>query len=280
MIEYQFSRRHPGRTPECPESNGGQEETGREGNAPGDEQTVVRIEGRCVLGESQELTVIVVGFIGLGCWCCRQYQRCGGHPSGRSTKRRRTSGCGRPAPARKSGQSDSKGESGLVDGDLDVVRIHIPVRNDPGHAAADDTEVAEHEEEGTDSAAIWHPRSVPIAAKPDRGQCDLALVRTQVIVLNGVSSSGKTSIARVLREMLVTPWLLLGVDDLIRAVSDKGIEDGSLLEALRPDRRVGMAESQVAVVREGVVYDLIVDTTHASSESCAARILAQASTTM
>ncbi len=78
----------------------------------------------------------------------------------------------------------------------------------------------------------------------------------------------------------MTPWLLLGVDDLIRAVSDKGIEDGSLLEALRPDRRVGMAESQVAVVREGVVYDLIVDTTHASSESCAARILAQASTTM
>lgn len=31
-------------------------------------------------------------------------------------------------------------------------------------------------------------------------------------------------------------------------------------EALRPDRVAGMAESQLAVVREGVVYDLIVDT--------------------
>ncbi len=153
--------------------------------------------------------------------------------------------------------------------------------------------------------------------------------------------------------MLATPWLLLGVDDLIRAMSDKGIEDGSLLhigetgqveigpgwrdleaswyigiaaiaasgtgvivdevfldgvrsqerlrtalaglgvlwigvkcdrevararEALRPDRVAGMAESQAIVVHEGVVYDLTVDTTHGSSESCAARILAQTST--
>lgn len=153
--------------------------------------------------------------------------------------------------------------------------------------------------------------------------------------------------------MLPTPWLLLGIDDLIRAMPDKGLEDGSLLhigetgqvevgpgwrtleaswyigiaaiaasgtgvivdevfldggggqdrlrtafgglgvlwvgvkcdvkvtrarEALRPDRVAGMAESQVAVVHEGVGYDMIVDTSHATSESCAARILAQAST--
>ena len=153
--------------------------------------------------------------------------------------------------------------------------------------------------------------------------------------------------------MLPTPWLLLGIDDLIRAMPDKGLEDGSLLhigetgqvevgpgwrtleaswyigiaaiaasgtgvivdevfldgrggqdrlrtafgglgvlwvgvkcdrevtrarEALRPDRVAGMAESQAAVVHEGVAYDMIVDTSHATSESCAARILAQAST--
>jgi chloramphenicol 3-O phosphotransferase len=147
--------------------------------------------------------------------------------------------------------------------------------------------------------------------------------------------------------------LLLGIDDLIRAMPDKGIEDGSLLhigetgqvevgpgwrtleaswyigvaaiaasgtgvivdevfldgggsqerlrtvwdglgvlwvgvkcdrevararEVLRPDRVAGLAESQSAVVHEGVVYDMIVDTSHATSESCAARILAQAST--
>jgi chloramphenicol 3-O phosphotransferase len=153
--------------------------------------------------------------------------------------------------------------------------------------------------------------------------------------------------------MLPTPWLLLGIDDLIRAMPDKGLEDGSLLhigetgqvevgpgwrtleaswyigiaaiaasgtgvivdevfldggggqdrlrtafgglgvlwvgvkcdakvtrarEALRPDRVAGMAGSQAAVVHEGVGYDMIVDTSHATSESCAARILAQAST--
>jgi chloramphenicol 3-O phosphotransferase len=150
--------------------------------------------------------------------------------------------------------------------------------------------------------------------------------------------------------MLATPWLLLGIDDLIRAMPDKGLEDGSLLriddggqvdvgpgwqeleaswyvgvasiaasgtgvivddvflsggrnqerlraalgdlgvlwvgvtcdhavararEALRPDRVAGMAASQAAVVHEGVVYDLTVDTSHASPDSCAATILSR-----
>ena len=37
-----------------------------------------------------------------------------------------------------------------------------------------------------------------------------------VVVLNGGSSSGKTSIGRRLQELLPQPWLLVGVDDLIR----------------------------------------------------------------
>jgi chloramphenicol 3-O phosphotransferase len=153
--------------------------------------------------------------------------------------------------------------------------------------------------------------------------------------------------------MLTTPWLLLGVDDLIRAMPNEGLEDGSLLhigetgqvdvgpgwrdletswylglaaiaasgtgvildevflggkqsqerlraalgglrvlwvgvkcdpnvararEALRPDRVPGMAESQAALVHEGVVYDMTVDTSHASPESCAAEILSRMST--
>jgi chloramphenicol 3-O phosphotransferase len=152
--------------------------------------------------------------------------------------------------------------------------------------------------------------------------------------------------------MLPTPWLRLGIDDLIRAMPDKGIQDGSLLhiaetgqvevgpgwrdleaswylglaaiaasgtgvivddvflngrssqerlrmvfgglavlwvgvkcdheilrarEALRADRVPGMAESQAPFVHEGVVYDMVVDTSQASSESCAATILSQAS---
>ncbi|MEV5977935.1 chloramphenicol phosphotransferase CPT [Streptomyces sp. NPDC052114] len=39
--------------------------------------------------------------------------------------------------------------------------------------------------------------------------------RTQVIVLNGGSSSGKTGISRCLQAILPTPWIALGVDDLI-----------------------------------------------------------------
>jgi chloramphenicol 3-O phosphotransferase len=172
----------------------------------------------------------------------------------------------------------------------------------------------------------------------------------RVIVLNGVSSSGKTTLARSLQAILTSPWLLLGIDDLIRAMPDGGLEDGSLLqigdtgevhlgpgwpalaaswyrgvaaiaadgtgvivdevflsgrtnqdrlraaftglavfwvgvhcdgdiararEARRPDRVPGMAESQGARVHDGVVYDMTVDTSHASPESCAAQILSR-----
>jgi chloramphenicol 3-O phosphotransferase len=173
-------------------------------------------------------------------------------------------------------------------------------------------------------------------------------VSTQVIVLNGVSSSGKTTLGRSLQAMLPTHWLLLGIDDLIRAMPNEGLEDGSLLhidetgqvevgpgwrdlasswyigiaaiagsgtgvivdevflgggegqarlraafgnvgvlwvgvkcdvevararEALRQNRVPGMAESQAALVHEGVVYDITVDTSHASPATCAAEIL-------
>jgi chloramphenicol 3-O phosphotransferase len=53
---------------------------------------------------------------------------------------------------------------------------------------------------------------------------------TQVIVLNGGSSSGKSGIARCLQAVLPDPWLTLGVDMLIQAMpvslqtSDGGIE--------------------------------------------------------
>jgi chloramphenicol 3-O phosphotransferase len=171
---------------------------------------------------------------------------------------------------------------------------------------------------------------------------------TDLIVLNGGSSSGKSTIARCLQGILTRPWLLFGVDDLVEAIPQQGIEDGSLIrfhddgkvevghgwrvleaswylgmaaiaasgsgvildevfldggrsqqrlqaafvgldvlwvgvqcdsqvaaarEALRPDRVPGMAKSQAAVVHEGVVYDVIVDTSHASSEACAAKII-------
>ncbi|HVT42425.1 MAG TPA: AAA family ATPase [Acidimicrobiales bacterium] len=51
----------------------------------------------------------------------------------------------------------------------------------------------------------------------------------RVIVLNGASSSGKTTLGRSLQAVLPDPWLLLGIDDLIRAMPDEGLEDGTLL---------------------------------------------------
>ncbi|MDG9716055.1 chloramphenicol phosphotransferase CPT [Streptomyces sp. DH24] len=60
---------------------------------------------------------------------------------------------------------------------------------------------------------------------------------TQIIVLNGGSSSGKTGITRCLKAILPLPWISLGVDDLISALpakmmqSDAGVElgeDGSV----------------------------------------------------
>ncbi|MGH9293100.1 MAG: chloramphenicol phosphotransferase CPT family protein [Acidimicrobiales bacterium] len=179
-----------------------------------------------------------------------------------------------------------------------------------------------------------------------------------VVVLNGGSSSGKTSIARCLQRLLGPTWMSLSIDDLVRAlpggddvdeligvpraVTAVGTEgsivfgpDGSVIvgddfrrveaswygglaemgrcgtglildevfmsgrssqerlaaalsglpvvwvgvrcdpdvaaarERARPDRVTGMAHLQSERVHEGVVYDLIVDTTGASASDCA-----------
>ncbi|MFE6893425.1 chloramphenicol phosphotransferase CPT family protein [Streptomyces sp. NPDC057694] len=52
---------------------------------------------------------------------------------------------------------------------------------------------------------------------------------TDVIVLNGGSSSGKTSIARSLQELLPSLWLTLGTDTFVAALpsADAGIEFGA-----------------------------------------------------
>ena len=58
-------------------------------------------------------------------------------------------------------------------------------------------------------------------------------VPTQVIVLNGGSSSGKSGIVRGLQAVLPDPWLALGVDSFVDALpakmqaSDAGIEFGA-----------------------------------------------------
>lgn len=167
---------------------------------------------------------------------------------------------------------------------------------------------------------------------------------TQVIVLNGGSSSGKSTLVRRLKEILPDPWISFGVDDLIARLpprlldSESGLSfgpngevhvgDGFMKlqnawmigiaamaragariildevflgaaasqertrryldgldvlwvavrcdpqvaaerEIARADRVIGMAVSQAAIVHEGVVYDLEVDTSGTDSLECA-----------
>ncbi|HZR53952.1 MAG TPA: chloramphenicol phosphotransferase CPT [Streptosporangiaceae bacterium] len=50
---------------------------------------------------------------------------------------------------------------------------------------------------------------------------------TQVIVLNGCSSSGKSTIARCLQAILPRPWISLSVDDLVAALPPSLTETGT-----------------------------------------------------
>jgi chloramphenicol 3-O phosphotransferase len=140
-------------------------------------------------------------------------------------------------------------------------------------------------------------------------------VTTQVIVLNGGSSSGKTGIAfgqqgevtigDGFRE-IEAAWMT-GVAAMARSGARIVIDDVFLggaasqermrahlegLEVLwvgvrcdpkiavgreltRGDRVVGMAASQAAIVHWGVVYDLEVDTSHSEALNCARAIAAR-----
>ncbi len=79
-------------------------------------------------------------------------------------------------------------------------------------------------------------RGKPFRVLPRCLYCDA--VTTDVIVLNGGSSSGKSGIARCLQAVLPDPWLALGTDTLVDAMpasmqaSDAGIEfapDGQVI---------------------------------------------------
>jgi chloramphenicol 3-O phosphotransferase len=60
---------------------------------------------------------------------------------------------------------------------------------------------------------------------------------TQVIVLNGGSSSGKSSVARALQQVLAGVWLTFGTDDLAEALPGRGDDPRSGL-VLEPDGTV------------------------------------------
>ncbi|MEV0637052.1 chloramphenicol phosphotransferase CPT [Streptomyces sp. NPDC050619] len=90
---------------------------------------------------------------------------------------------------------------------------------------------------------------------------------TQVIILNGGSSSGKSGIVRCLQAVLPDPWLAFGVDSFVEALpakmraSDEGIKfeaDGAV--SVGPDfmaLQTAWTEGLVAMARAGarVVID-------------------------
>ena len=65
----------------------------------------------------------------------------------------------------------------------------------------------------------------------------LDAVTTQVIVLNGGSSSGKSGIARCLQAVLPDPWLAFGVDTLIQAMP-RGLQMSATGIEFAPDGEV------------------------------------------
>jgi chloramphenicol 3-O phosphotransferase len=92
-------------------------------------------------------------------------------------------------------------------------------------------------------------------------------VSTDVVVLNGGSSSGKTSIARCLQELLPRPWLRLSIDDLVAALpgdqqaerglitfaSDGAVAVGPRFRTVEAAWSAGVAA--MARAGTGVIYD-------------------------
>jgi chloramphenicol 3-O phosphotransferase len=69
---------------------------------------------------------------------------------------------------------------------------------------------------------------------------------TQVIVLNGGSSSGKTGIARCLQAILPQPWIRLGVDDLLDALPPS-LMDADVGVAFGPQGEVSVGDGFRAI---------------------------------
>lgn len=86
---------------------------------------------------------------------------------------------------------------------------------------------------------------------------------TQIIYLNGASSSGKTTLAKALQNTFEKFFLLIGIDKIIEWMPEKfnnwtGGE--APREKIRGNRILGSARGQFHKVHIGVDYDLEIDT--------------------
>jgi len=155
----------------------------------------------------------------------------------------------------------------------------------------------------------------------------------KIIVLNGTSSSGKSSLAKALQSQLNEPYLLCSLDAFwnmtpanipagsinfpnmklaiaksVKALAETGhnviidiifcgektyrelsneldelaltfvkvdcsLEELQKRERERGDRKLGLAESQVSTIHQNVAYDVIIDTSIATTCECAQEII-------
>jgi chloramphenicol 3-O phosphotransferase len=108
-------------------------------------------------------------------------------------------------------------------------------------------------------------------------------MKTQVIVLNGGSSSGKSGIARCLQAILPQPWISLSVDDLIDALppamsdSGSGITFGQAGEVSVGDdfRRLEAAWLTGIAAMAGAGAQVIIDDVFLSGADSQQRVRAQ-----
>jgi chloramphenicol 3-O phosphotransferase len=78
-------------------------------------------------------------------------------------------------------------------------------------------------------------------------------VPVDAIVLNGGSSSGKSTLARCLQDQLGPMWLTLGVDDLVRALfgEDKPVSGQNSIE-FRTDGSISVDDRSEAPEPPGI----------------------------
>ena len=83
--------------------------------------------------------------------------------------------------------------------------------------------------------------------------------RGRVILLNGASSSGKSSIGRVLQRVLADPWFLFPVDSLgaMRSTEHTNVLDEGEVEVMLRRTRMGYHRAVAAVASVG--NDVIMD---------------------
>ena len=90
----------------------------------------------------------------------------------------------------------------------------------------------------------------------------------KIIILNGASSSGKTTVVRALQEVCAEPYVDAGVDRFLWMLPKRYLDRPLWDDVLGLGTQSGQV-GQFPIVHARAVYDLEVDTSLTSPEECA-----------